>query len=47
MKKIFYILVFAFITSLTISACSDENIQPADGGGNQGDKCQFGGCVKN
>ena len=43
MKKFIYTLAFAMITMVSVSACSDDNIAPADGGGNQSDKCQFGG----
>jgi hypothetical protein len=41
MKKFFYTMVFALITSLAISACSEEPILPADTGST--DPCQFGG----
>jgi hypothetical protein len=41
MKKFFYTIVFAVITSFAISACTDENIKPADS--NSSDPCQFGG----
>jgi hypothetical protein len=37
MKKLFYILMFAFVSALTITACSDEEIKPSseleNGGG--------------
>ena len=42
MKKFFYTLVFALITSFAISSCAEENIRPLDGGGST-DPCQFGG----
>jgi hypothetical protein len=47
MKKFFYTIAFALITSLSIPACADETIQPVDGGTD--DKCQLGGpgCPKN
>jgi hypothetical protein len=39
MKKLFYILMFAFVSALTITACSDEEIKPSseleNGGGHQ------------
>ena len=42
MKKLFYTIAFAVITSFAVTACADEDIKPkADGGMN--DKCQFGG----
>ena len=43
MKKFIYTLAFAMITMVSVSACSDDNIAPADGGGTQSDRCQFGG----
>jgi hypothetical protein len=43
MKRIFYTLAFVLVTSFAISACTEETIQPADGGGNSSDPCQFGG----
>lgn len=43
MKKLIYTLAFAMITMFTVAACSDDNIRPADSGGTQSDKCQFGG----
>lgn len=45
MKKLIYTILFAIITSVAISACTDENIRPQDGGttGGSGDPCQFGG----
>jgi hypothetical protein len=48
MKKFIYTLVLTVVATLAISACSEETIQPADGGGTT-DKCQFGGpgCPKN
>lgn len=37
MKKLFYIFLFAFASTLTITACSDEEINPSteleNGGG--------------
>jgi hypothetical protein len=49
MKKFFYTLAFALVTMVAVSSCTDDNITPADGGGTQSDKCQFGGpgCPKN
>jgi hypothetical protein len=48
MKKFFYTIAFALLTAISISACTEETIQPADGGGTN-DPCQFGGpnCPKN
>lgn len=44
MKKLMYTLVFAIVASFAITACTEENIRPQDGGGsNGGDQCQFGG----
>lgn len=43
MKKLFYTLVFAVVTSFAISSCTEENIRPQDGGGTSGDPCQWGG----
>ena len=42
MKKFFYTLALAMITSLAISACTDENIRP-NADGSSTDRCQFGG----
>ncbi len=42
MKKLFYTLALALITSFAISACADENISPKTDG-SQNDPCQFGG----
>jgi hypothetical protein len=42
MKKFFYTILFTVVTALSISACTEETIQPLDGGG-AGDPCQFGG----
>ncbi|WP_267297538.1 hypothetical protein [Parachryseolinea silvisoli] len=38
MRKAIYILLFAFISSITISACTEEEITPAcdDNGGGRG-----------
>ncbi len=40
MKKIIYIALFAFVTSLTISSCTKEEVKPAnvlgDNGGGSG-----------
>jgi hypothetical protein len=36
MKKLFYILLFAFTTSVAISSCTEEEVKPAtetDNGG--------------
>ena len=41
MKKLFYTLAFALVATLSISACSDEEIRPIDGPSD--DPCQFGG----
>jgi hypothetical protein len=42
MKKFFYTLVLTLVATIGISACTEETIQPADGGGTT-DPCQFGG----
>jgi hypothetical protein len=42
MKKLIYTIVFAVITTVTVSSCAEQNIKPRDGGGST-DKCQFGG----
>lgn len=42
MKKFFYTIMFALITSLAISACADEDIKPRTGDDNS-DRCQLGG----
>jgi len=42
MKKLFYTLVLAIVTSLAVSACSEENVLPQVDG-SASDKCQFGG----
>ncbi|HEY9048405.1 MAG TPA: hypothetical protein VIN08_21005 [Ohtaekwangia sp.] len=39
MKKLFYILLIAFVSSLTITACTEEEVvptQPTDNGGGSG-----------
>ena len=41
MKKIFFSILLAAVTSIAISSCTEENIKPQDGG--SGDPCQFGG----
>jgi len=33
MKKIIYVFLFALITSVSVSSCTEENITPRDGGG--------------
>lgn len=43
MKKIFFSILLAAVTSIAISSCTEENIRPQDGGGGSTDKCQFGG----
>jgi hypothetical protein len=43
MKKFFYTIVFTVIAALTVSACTEETIQPLDGGTSDPEKCQFGG----
>ncbi|MGE0771690.1 MAG: hypothetical protein AB7K37_08260 [Cyclobacteriaceae bacterium] len=46
MKKLIYTILFAVMTSLAISACTEENIRPQDGGGQTGggsdDPCPYG-----
>jgi hypothetical protein len=42
MKKIFYTIAFALITTFVISSCTEETIKPAAGTGSS-DPCQFGG----
>jgi len=40
MKRIIYIILFAFVTALSISACTEEEIKPTNelnGGGNPSD----------
>ncbi|MEQ8303671.1 MAG: hypothetical protein RIB47_09795 [Cyclobacteriaceae bacterium] len=32
MKKIIYVFLFALITSVSVSSCTEENITPRDGG---------------
>ncbi len=41
MKKFILTLAFAAVTALSISACTEQNIKPRDGGAS--DQCQFGG----
>lgn len=41
MKKIFFSILLAAVTSIAISSCTEENIKPQDGGNT--DPCQFGG----
>ena len=41
MKKLLYTIAFALVTSVAISACTDENIRPNDN--TSADRCQFGG----
>jgi hypothetical protein len=36
MKKIIYIAIVAFIASLTITSCTEENVKPAPSIGNSG-----------
>lgn len=42
MKKSLYTILFALVTMFAVSACTEESIQPQDGGSSSGDKCQFG-----
>ena len=40
MKKIIYILLFSFVASLSITACTEEEVTPSteyNGGGNASD----------
>jgi hypothetical protein len=41
MKK-FYAIIFALITAVAISSCTEQEVKPK-GGGSSGDNCQFGG----
>lgn len=39
MKKIIYIILFAFVTSMSVSACTEEEVAPtANGGGEASEK---------
>ena len=41
MKKLFYIVLFAFVTAMSVTACTEEEIKPTTelngGGGNDKD----------
>ena len=40
MKKLIYIILFAFVTAMSVSACTEEEITPTtelNGGGNPSD----------
>lgn len=41
MKKFLYTILFAAVTSIAISSCTEQNIKPKEGG--TSDPCQFGG----
>ena len=43
MKKFIYTILFALVTSVAISSCTEQDIKPRDGGGASTDPCQFGG----
>jgi hypothetical protein len=44
MKKFLYTIVFAVVTAVSISSCTEQNIKPKDDdGGVSTDPCQFGG----
>jgi hypothetical protein len=36
MKKLFYVLLFAFATSLTITSCTEEQVEPQSNNPNYG-----------
>jgi hypothetical protein len=36
MKKLFYVIAFSFVAAVSLSACSDEEVTPAVGGGENG-----------
>ena len=42
MKKLFYTIIFAVVTTVAISSCTEQNVKP-QGGGAASDPCQFGG----
>lgn len=33
MKKFFYILILSFVSAMSITACTEQEIKPRDGGG--------------
>jgi hypothetical protein len=35
MKKLFYILAICFATSLSITSCTEEEVQPTENGGGE------------
>ncbi len=42
MKKFIYTILFALVTSVAISSCTEQDIKPREGGSST-DPCQFGG----
>ncbi len=41
MKKLIYTIALAFITTLAVTSCTEENISPQSGG-TSSDPCQYG-----
>ena len=43
MKKFIYTILFALVTSVAISSCTEQDIKPRDTTLGSTDPCQFGG----